>query len=285
MKLYCVLALLSMGAALDDEAVLVQTKDTPWADKMRSRGDVKKLLDHSAQIKLQKVLVAANSFIRVRMARVHRRLDKADVLLHNKRVKLDTQLEAAPTMKGKALLMKDYMNETLPIWREMMENTTKTMKVLDEARTQKWAKPKFVSDYFDTTEKSINDVQLFIDSLTNLEDEWKKVDDSISEEDAVKKMDALQTKVDEGIQVLHDSEVDYTAGFDKWSNSIQVLGTNMEVEHETMMLVGEVTDNLHQECHMVGRKILKIFTSITGSMNDGMKSVERLVTQKQQQQQ
>lgn len=284
MKLCCALALLSMGAALDDEAVLVQTKDHPWADKMRSRDDVKRLLDHSAQIKLQKVLVATNSFIRVRMARIHRKLDKADVLLHNKRIKLDTKLEAETTMKGKALLMKDYMNETLPLWREMMKNTTDTMKVLDEARTQKWAKPKFVSDYFDTTEKSIHNVELFIDSLTRLENEWKNVDDSISEETALKKMDELQAKVDEGVQVLHDSEVDYTAGFDKWSNSLQVLGNNMEVEHQTMILVGEVTDNLHQECHMVGRKILKLFTSITGSMNDGRQSVERLVTQKQQQQ-
>jgi len=275
MKWCCALALFAMGFALDDESVLVQ-KPSDWAGKMRS----KELLEHGAQVKIQKGLVKLNAKIRVEFAKLHKRLDTAELKLLEKRDKLSQDLGSKSSMQGKAAVMKEYMKETLPLWQEMMKNATNVMAQVDAAKEgARWAKPTFMQKYLNETDASIAKVQGFIDSMADLQKEWGNAE-NFSEEEALAHLTKLQSKVDDGMNTLHDAEVDYTNAFDHLTSAVQKIGEKMQAEHASMVLVGEVTDNLHQEAHSVGKQVLTIFSELVGSLHDGRTSVERMVAQK-----
>merc|ERR1712117_903230 len=125
----------------------------------------------------------------------------------------------------------------------MSKNATRNMKFVGQFRRHK---VKFVSDYLDSVNASIVELQGFVQSMVDLEKEWDQVDtDKITPQEASDKISALQVKVDEGLQLLNRLGTGYTATLDKFNDGVLHMTEKVGGERETIILVGEVTDDLH----------------------------------------
>merc|ERR1719242_588835 len=112
--------------------------------------------------------------------------------------------------------------------------------------------------------------------MSRLQTEWEQ-SPTTNDEEALGKITAMQSKVNEGIKAFQQSKREYTAATDEFAANIQKVGEKWGTDKETLVLVQEATDQLHQECLTMGKQVLNMFTELVGGMDDGRLSLARQV--------
>jgi len=276
MKVLCAFAILATCGCVDDESVLVQQPD--WGKEWDRHSDSDGTQKHKHARDIQRVLVKSATIMRLSLADIHKHIDKAEMVIIDKRAKLDHKLTKTTSLVEKVNVMGVYMNETLPLWQKMMVDVTANFERLKKVRavTSHMNKLQFFSDYLDATNHSLDGTRQFIDSMSDLQTSWEQ-SPTQNDADALERITTMQNKVDEGMKVFQQSERDFTTGFDNLSAKIQDFGKTWGTDQETMTLTQEVTDQIHQECHSIGRQVLHMFSELVGGMDDGRLSLSRQV--------